>query len=144
MVKLARRNGSKLGLSNVEFVHANINKLPLPDNSVDCVMSNCVLNLVPDDEKLAVVGEIHRILKPCGRLAISDFLALKPMPSEIKDDPALRSGCVSGAVEVDRMKQLLFDIGFDGTLILRVARLSTYLTNLRYPLGGYEKGLESL
>ncbi|KAI6084708.1 NAD(P)-binding protein [Hypoxylon rubiginosum] len=130
MVKLARRNGSKLGLSNVEFVHANINKLPLPDNSVDCVMSNCVLNLVPDDEKLAVVGEIHRILKPCGRLAISDFLALKPMPSEIKDDPALRSGCVSGAVEVDRMKQLLFDIGFDDILLVDTKKdLNLYKEN---------------
>ncbi|KAJ8128129.1 hypothetical protein O1611_g5505 [Lasiodiplodia mahajangana] len=118
MVDLARKNASKLTLSNVEFIHTNISKLPLADNSVDCVISNCVLNLVPDDEKLTVVREIHRVLKPCGRLAVSDFLALKVLPPDIKDDPALWSGCVSGAIEVDQMKQILFDIGFDDILLV--------------------------
>ncbi|KAI0848041.1 S-adenosyl-L-methionine-dependent methyltransferase [Daldinia vernicosa] len=114
MIDLARKNAAKIGLTNVEFTHTDINKLPLPDNSVDCVMSNCVLNLIVDDEKLQVVREIHRILKPCGRLAVSDFLALKPLPLHIKNDPALRSGCISGAVEVSQMQKFLFDIGFDG------------------------------
>ncbi|KFA69365.1 hypothetical protein S40285_08753 [Stachybotrys chlorohalonatus IBT 40285] len=114
MIELAQKNCLKLGFSNVEFIHSNILKLPLADNSVDCVMSNCVLNLVPDNEKLAVIREIHRILKPCGRLAVSDFLALVPLPPMVKDDPALRSGCVSGALEVTQMKQILYDIGFNG------------------------------
>ncbi|KAF4628755.1 hypothetical protein G7Y89_g9394 [Cudoniella acicularis] len=113
MIALARTNAAKLSATNVEFVHTNINHLPLPDNSVDCVMSNCVLNLVPEDDKLSVIKEIHRILKPCGRLAVSDFLALKTLTPEIKNDPALHAGCVSGAVEVAQMKEFLFDIGFD-------------------------------
>lgn len=113
MVTLARTNAVKVGATNVEFIQTNINKLPLEDNSVDCVMSNCMLNLVPEDDKLSVIKEIHRILKPCGRLAVSDFLALKPLTPEIKNDPALHAGCVSGAVEVGQMKDFLFDIGFD-------------------------------
>jgi ubiquinone/menaquinone biosynthesis C-methylase UbiE len=120
MVDLAQKNAEKLGATNVEFVCTKINELPLEDNSVDCVMSNCVLNLVPEDDKLSVIKEIHRILKPCGRLAISDFLALKPLTNEIKDDPALHAGCVSGAVEVEQMRNFLFDIGFDGMSPLRI------------------------
>ncbi|KEY74522.1 hypothetical protein S7711_08506 [Stachybotrys chartarum IBT 7711] len=120
MIELAQKNCSKLGFSNVEFIHSNILKLPLADNSVDCVMSNCVLNLVPDDEKLTVIHEIHRILKPCGRLAVSDFLALVPLPPMVKDDPALRSGCVSGALGVTQMKQILYDVGFDAPDVLLV------------------------
>jgi arsenite methyltransferase len=115
MIDLARTNAEKLSATNVEFIHTNINHLPLPDNSIDCVMSNCVLNLVPEDDKLLVIKEIHRILKPCGRLAVNDFLALKPLTPEIKDDPALHAGCVSGALEVGQMKDFLFEIGFDGT-----------------------------
>lgn len=114
MVELAKKNAAKLGIPNVEFVHADINAIPLSDNSVDCVMSNCVLNLVPDAEKLHVLREMHRVLKPCGRLAVSDFLSLKPLPAELMDDPSLWAGCVSGAVEVQKMQKLLFDIGFDG------------------------------
>ena len=136
MIDLAQKNCLKLGISNVEFIHTNINMLPLADNSVDCVMSNCVLNLVPDNEKLAVIREIHRILKPCGRLAVSDFLALKPLPPMVKDDPALRSGCVSGALEVAQMKQVLYDVGFDGMIFptFSVSRRSS-LTAPRCPLG---------
>lgn len=120
MIDLAQKNAKKLGVSNVTFIQSKINELPLADNSVDCVMSNCVLNLVPEEDKLSVIKEIHRILKPCGRLAVSDFLALKPLTKEIKDDPALHAGCVSGAVEVEQMKNFLYDIGFDGMSLLQV------------------------
>lgn len=118
MLELAKRNAEKMGAINTQFVLAKIDNLPLPDNSVDCVMSNCVLNLVPDEDKLSVVKEMHRILKPCGRFAICDFLALKPLSEEIKQDEALRTGCVAGAIEVESMKEFLFDIGFDGKYIL--------------------------
>ena len=113
MIELAKRNAIKTNAGNIQFIHANINQLPLDDNSVDCVMSNCVLNLVPDEDKLSVIAEIHRVLKPHGRLAISDMLALKPFTQQMKNDPALRAGCVSGAVEVQTMKQFLYDVGFD-------------------------------
>ena len=114
MVDLAKRNATKMNVSNVHYVHSNIKHLSLEDNSVDCVMSNCVLNLIPDEDKFDVIKEIHRILKPHGRLAISDMLALKPFTQQMKNDPALRAGCVSGAVEVQTMKQFLYDAGFDG------------------------------
>ena len=113
MIELAKRNAAKMNATNVQFIHTNINQLPVEDNSVDCVMSNCVLNLVPDEDKLSVIKEIHRVLKPGGRLAISDMLALKPFTQQMKDDTALRAGCVSGAVEVQTMKQYLYHIGFD-------------------------------
>lgn len=120
MIDLAQKNAKKLGATNVTFIKTSIDQLPLGDNTVDCVMSNCVLNLVPEQDKLSVIKEIHRILKPCGRLAVSDFLALKQLTKEIKDDPALHSGCVSGAVELNQMKDFLFDVGFDGMSSLQI------------------------
>ncbi|KAI0378269.1 S-adenosyl-L-methionine-dependent methyltransferase [Hypomontagnella monticulosa] len=127
MVDLARTNAQKLNVTNVEFKHANINNLPLEDNSVDCVMSNCVFNLVQDEEKLSVIREIHRVLKPCGRLAVSDFLALKPLTTAMKNDPALLSGCISGAVEVSQMKEFLYSVGFDDVLLVDTKKdLSLY------------------
>lgn len=118
MVNLARRNAIKTNATNVEFIHSKINDLPLEDSSVDCVISNCVLNLVPEREKASVFAAIHRVLKPGGRLAVSDFLAYKPLPDDIKDDPALQVGCVSGAVEVPRMQGLLQSSGFEDALLV--------------------------
>ena len=79
MINLARKNADQMGISNVEFIHLKIDVTPITENSIDCVMSNCVLNLVPQEDKPSVIKEIHRMLRPCGRLAISDFLALKPL-----------------------------------------------------------------
>src|SRR5512141_1041817 len=88
MLNLARQNAAKAnngqGLSNVEFHQATIDKLPLPDASVDCVISNCVINLAPDKE--AVFAEIARVLKPGGRLAVSDIALKKTLPPEIGND----------------------------------------------------------
>lgn len=115
MISLAKRNAEKMGVTNVELIHCKINKLPFANGSMDCVISNCVLNLVPENDKLEVLREIHRVLRPCGRLAVTDFLALKPLSAEIKADTDLQAGCVSGAMEVGKMENYLQALGFDGT-----------------------------
>lgn len=110
MIALAQRNAEKGGYQNVEFHLATIDKLPLPDDSVDCVISNCVINLAPD--KNAVFREIARVLKPGGRLAVSDIALKKELPSEIASDVSAYVGCIAGAVLVEDYKQGLVDAGF--------------------------------
>src|SRR4029079_3026926 len=95
MLELARRNAGKAGGTNVEDHHATSDKLPLPDGSVDCVISNCVINLAPD--KRAVFREVARVLKPGGRLAVSDIALKKPLPNEIGQDLMAYVGCIAGA-----------------------------------------------
>lgn len=118
MINLARKNALKANITNVVFIHSRINSLPINDSSVDCVISNCVLNLVPEEEKASVFEAMYRVLKPGGRIAISDFLAYKPLPQDMKDDPALQVGCVSGAVTVPRMQELLRGVGFADALLV--------------------------
>lgn len=110
MIDLAVRNAAKGGYENVEFHLATIDNLPLPDNSVDCVISNCVINLAPD--KTAVFREIARVLKPGGRLAVSDIALKKELPAEIASDVSAYVGCIAGAVLIDEYKQGLRDSGF--------------------------------
>jgi arsenite methyltransferase len=95
---------------NVEFHLASIDKIPLPDSSVDVVISNCVINLAPD--KLAVFKEIVRVLKPGGRLAVSDIALKKRLPQEIAADVMAYVGCIAGAVFIDEYKQQLTEAGF--------------------------------
>lgn len=118
MIDLARKNALKANATNVIFIHSRINSLPIDDSSVDCIISNCVLNLVPESEKASVFESMYRVLKPGGRIAISDFLAYKSLPQDIKDDPALQVGCVSGAVTVPRMQELLRGVGFADSLLI--------------------------
>jgi arsenite methyltransferase len=110
MIERARRNAEKGGYTNVEFHLASIDKLPLEDNSVDCVISNCVINLAPD--KQAVFREVARVLKPGGRLAVSDIALKKPLPAEVSSDLLAYVGCVAGAILIDDYKQGLIDAGF--------------------------------
>lgn len=110
MLELARRNATKSEAKNVEFHQATIDQLPLPDASVDCVISNCVINLAPD--KSAVFQEIARVLKPGGRLAVSDIALKKPLPSEIKEDVMAYVGCIAGAILVEDYRMGLIDAGF--------------------------------
>ncbi len=114
MLELARRNAAKADggspLANVEFHRATIDKLPLPDASVDCVISNCVINLAPD--KQAVFCEIVRVLKPGGRLAVSDIALKKPLPPEIGGDLMAYVGCIAGAILIDEYRRRLVDAGF--------------------------------
>jgi len=120
MVELARRNAAKAndgqGYNNVEFHLATIDNLSLPDNSVDCVISNCVINLAPD--KRAVFREIARVLKPGGRLAVSDIALKKALPPEIGQDVMAYVGCIAGAIEVDDYKQGLIDAGFSNVQVI--------------------------
>lgn len=118
MILLSRKNASKIAATNVSFIHSRIDSLPLESNSIDCIISNCVLNLVPLPEKPAVFAEMARVLKPGGRLAVSDFLAYKPLPQDIKDDPALLVGCVAGAVTVAEMQRFLTQAGFEDSLLV--------------------------
>ncbi|HEX2641222.1 MAG TPA: arsenite methyltransferase, partial [Pyrinomonadaceae bacterium] len=120
MIDLARRNAEKgndgKGYSNVEFHLATIDKLPLPDNSVDCVISNCVINLAPD--KPAVFREIARVLKPGGRLAVSDIALKQELPAELGNDIMAYVGCIAGAIPVDDYKRGLSDAGFSGVEVI--------------------------
>jgi protein-tyrosine-phosphatase/SAM-dependent methyltransferase len=110
MLDLARRNAGKAGATNAEFHHATIDNLPLADASVDCVISNCVINLAPD--KLAVFREIARVLKPGGRLTVSDIALKKSLPSEVGSDIMAYVGCIAGAILVGDYKRGLSDAGF--------------------------------
>jgi arsenite methyltransferase len=115
MLELARTNAAKAHagrpLTNVEFHQATIDKLPLPDASVDCVISNCVINLAPD--KPAVFREIVRVLKPGGRLAVSDIALKKPLPTEIGCDLMAYVGCIAGAILIEDYRNRLVAAGFD-------------------------------
>ena len=120
MLALARRNAAKgLGgkpLANVEFHHSTIDKLPLLDGSVDCVISNCVINLAPD--KAAVLREIQRVLKPGGRLAVSDIALKKTLPEEICDNLPAYIGCIAGAIHIDLYRSLLLESGFSAVEVV--------------------------
>jgi arsenite methyltransferase len=110
MIERARRGAQKQGFDNVEFHLSTIDKIPLNDNSVDCVISNCVINLAPD--KAAVFREIHRVLKPGGRLAVSDIALKKELPPEIGNDLLAYVGCIAGAVLIDNYIRQLKAAGF--------------------------------
>lgn len=116
MIALARKNAEAARdtegrpLENVEFHLATIDCLPLPDASVDCVISNCVINLAPD--KPAVFREIARVLKPGGRLAVSDIALKKPLPPEIGQDLLAYVGCIAGAIPIGEYREGLKEAGF--------------------------------
>jgi len=114
MLELSRRNAA--GRTNVEFHQATIDKLPLADASVDCVISNCVINLAPD--KPAVFREIARVLKPGGRLAVSDIALKQPLPAEIGDNLMAYVGCVAGAILFDDYRDWLTAAGFNPVEII--------------------------
>ncbi|HEY8668776.1 MAG TPA: arsenite methyltransferase [Tepidisphaeraceae bacterium] len=114
MIELARKNAA-LGaggrpINNVEFHLAAIDRLPLANASVDCVISNCVINLAPDKD--AVFHEIARVLKPGGRLAVSDIALKKPLPRELAEDVMAYVGCIAGAISLDDYRSGLLAAGF--------------------------------
>jgi arsenite methyltransferase len=110
MITLARQNAAKSGATNVEFHLATIDQLPLPDASVDVVISNCVINLATD--KQAVFREIARVLRPGGRVAVSDIALKKPLPPEVAGDVQAYVGCIAGAIEIEEYKKGLREAGF--------------------------------
>jgi arsenite methyltransferase len=111
MLALARRNAEASGATNVEFLKGDIESIPLPDNSVDVIISNCVINLSADKSK--VLKEAFRVLKPGGRFAVSDVIVRGDVPPEVRRSMELWVGCVAGALEENEFKSLLADAGFE-------------------------------
>ena len=110
MLRKARENAAKVGAANVEFRLGELEHLPVADNTADVILSNCVINLVPD--KAQVFREAFRVLKPSGRLAISDVVNTKSLPSDLAADRALMCGCVAGAAPVSDVETWLRAAGF--------------------------------
>lgn len=110
MISKARENARKGSYTNVEFRLGEIEHLPVPDASVDVIISNCVINLSTD--KPSVFREAHRVLKPGGRLAVSDVVATAELPKDVRNDLALYSACVAGAAFVTDLESILADVGF--------------------------------
>jgi arsenite methyltransferase len=148
MLARARQNAATLSATNVEFRQGNIEHLPIEDASVDLVISNCVLNLSPD--KRSVFREMHRVLKPGGRFAVSDIVLLQPLPPGLRDDVEAYVGCVAGASLLSDYLQMALVAGFtelsipqitDGGSMLRAfaASASNEMRNLQSKYG--EAGL---
>jgi arsenite methyltransferase len=110
MLALARRNAAEAGVSNVEFLKGHIERIPLPDASVDVIISNCVINLSGD--KAQVLREAYRVLKPGGRFAVSDVVVRGEVPAEVRRSMELWVGCVAGALEESEFARLLTEAGF--------------------------------
>jgi arsenite methyltransferase len=118
MLKLAEKNKAEAGAENVEFLKGHIEEVPLPDEHVDVVISNCVINLSTDKPK--VIAEAFRVLKPGGRFAVSDMVFLGDkgrLPDELVRSMEAWSGCVSGALEKDEYERLLGEVGFEDVLV---------------------------
>ncbi|ATW23611.1 arsenite methyltransferase [Candidatus Formimonas warabiya] len=111
MLELANRNKETAGITNVSFLKGYIEEIPLPDESVDVIMSNCVINLSENKEK--ALSEAYRVLKKGGRLAIADIVTLKDIPSEAKKNAEMWVGCLAGALNANEYKKLLSTVGFE-------------------------------
>jgi arsenite methyltransferase len=131
MLALARENQRKAGVENVEFLKGVIESIPLPDQSVDVVISNCVINLSAD--KSQVLREAFRVLKPGGRFAVSDIVLCGEIPTAIRSHPELWSGCISGALQRDEYESVLAAAGFadvdiEPIRVFRATEVRQYLT----------------
>jgi arsenite methyltransferase len=115
MLALARDNQKKAGVDNVEFLKGEIENIPLPDNSVDVIISNCVINLSADKDR--VLQEAFRVLRPGGRFAVSDVVTRGEIPDEIRKSVLLWAGCVAGALEEGEYRGKLTAAGFEGVNI---------------------------
>jgi arsenite methyltransferase len=111
MLALARENQRKSGVENVEFLRGEIEAIPLPDNSVDVIISNCVVNLSAD--KRTVITEAFRVLKPGGRFAVSDVVVRGEVPAQVRSSMELWVGCVAGALTEQEFHSLLWEAGFE-------------------------------
>src|SRR4051794_20367113 len=131
MLALARENQSQAGVTNVEFLKGEIENIPLPDNSVDVIISNCVINLSSDKDR--VLTEAFRVLKPGGRFAVSDVVTHGEIPAAVRESILLWVGCLAGALEEGDYRGKLAAAGFTGidvepTRVYRVAEAREFLT----------------
>jgi len=140
MIAKAEKNARTAGVTNVSFHLAEIEKLPLEDASVDVIISNCVVNLSPEKER--VFKEAWRVLKPGGRLCISDVVALAPLTQTVRQNLALISGCIGGAAEIATLRQLLAAIGFSRVQI-EVDQQSRELLGTWLPEAGLQRYVAS-
>ncbi len=115
MISKAKANAIKLGYSNIEFREGDIENMPLASNIADVVVSNCVLNLVPNKD--GVFKEIHRVLKPGGHFSISDIVLVGQLPDALKKDAEMYAGCVSGAIQKEVYMELIHHNGFENITI---------------------------
>ncbi len=130
MLTLARENQEKAGVENVEFLKGAIENVPLPDNSVDVIISNCVINLSGDKDR--VLAEAFRVLKPGGRFAVSDVVVRGEVPAEIRKSMELWVGCIAGALEENEYREKLARAGFESidvepTRVYRVEEAREFL-----------------
>lgn len=123
MLELARKNTRESGLENVEFLKGNIEEIPLPDNSVDVVISNCVINLSSD--KASVLAEAARVLRPGGRFAVSDVIADDNMDEATRQDMQQWTGCIAGALSSTEFLDLLARAGLENPEIVETHRVHT-------------------
>lgn len=140
MLSKARENTVKMGAGNVEFRLGEIEHLPVADNSVDIIISNCVINLSP--EKQQVFRDAYRVLKPGGRLFISDMVATAEMPDSMRQQAALMTGCVAGAERTDRLRYFLEEAGF-GNVEIELKAHSKALVRGWFPGSGAEEYVSS-
>ncbi len=133
MLSEAEANRRKMGMENVSFLKGQMEAIPLPDESVDLVLSNCVINLSPDKDR--VLGEIFRVLRKGGRIAISDVVLLRPLPPAVRASVAAWTGCMAGALEADVFREKALRAGFEEVHI-EVKRVRTFTDDeaaLRFP-----------
>lgn len=133
MIAKARENADKLGFNNVEFRHGDIENIPIAANSADVIISNCVLNLVPDKQR--AFTEMFRILKPGGHFSVSDIVLRGELPEPLRKDAEMYAGCVSGAIQESEYLHLLQEAGFSNITVQKARPvllpddiLSAYLT----------------
>ena len=115
MLARANENSKKLGFLNVEFIKGDIEEIPMPDSSYDVVVSNCVLNLVPDKDK--AFAQIMRVLKPNGHFCVSDVVIKGRLPEKLRKDAEMYAGCVSGAIEMTKYIEIINKQGFQNVIV---------------------------
>jgi arsenite methyltransferase len=140
MISKARKNATTANYQNVEFRLGEIEHLPAGDNTVDAVISNCVINLSPS--KLQVYKEAHRVLKRGGRFAVADMVALQPLPDDLKNDLAAYTGCITGAELVSRLETWLKEAGFE-RIQIRVRQKSSKFIQRDLAEGGLDSYIAS-
>lgn len=138
MLKKARENAIKLGYTNVEFIKGDIEEIPIEDNSVDVIVSNCVLNLVPDKD--LAFKQMYRVLENSGHFCVSDIVLLGELPDELVKDAEMYAGCVSGAIQKDAYLKIIKQAGFKNVTIQKEKEIILPDDILRNYLS--EKGLE--